>query len=93
MILRNKEELIMFCTDKEKTADEMFENLGYRKVQDDQYWVDYIRRNENITFNLTNKFMEATRKYKDSFMDKRLTIEELQAINKKCKEMNWLGDE
>ena len=71
-------------------ADEMFEELGYEKIQDDKYWVDYKKRNENISFNLTNKFIEASRKYKEDYMDKRVNIKELQAINEKVKELKWI---
>lgn len=71
------------------SADEMFEELGYKKVQDDKYWVDYKKRNENISFNLTNKFIEATRLYREEYLDKRLNIQELQAINKKVEELGW----
>ena len=68
-------------------ADEMFEELGYEKIQDDKYWVDYKKRNHNISFNLTNKFIEATRLYGEEYIDKRLNIKELQAINEKVKEL------
>lgn len=71
-------------------ADEMFEKLGYKKIQDDKYWVDYKKRNENISFNLTNKFIEATRLYGEEYIDKRIRVPELQAINEKCKELGWI---
>ena len=73
-------------------ADEMFKELGYTKIQDDKYWVDYQKRNENISFNLTHKFIETTRKYRNEYIDKRLNIKELQAINEKCKELGWLDE-
>lgn len=73
-------------------ADEMFEELGYDKIQDDKYWVDYKKRNENISLNLTNKFIEVTRKYRGGYIDKRINIKELQAINEKCKELGWINE-
>lgn len=73
-----------------KTADELFGKLGYKKIQDDKNWVDYMKNNVNITFSLKYKRVEATRKYGDSFVSKMITCEELQAIHKKCEELKWI---
>ena len=74
---------------KEKTSDEMFEELGYEieehnygitgKVisyeSDDLSPIDFMFNSEEIKiWNIT------------------IGMQELQAINKKCQELGWLGE-
>lgn len=69
---------------KEKTADEMFEELGYKKNFEDKYRANY----ENIGFETIINFdkeIQEIRIYNTS-----IGTQELQAINKKCQELGWL---
>ena len=78
---------------KEKTADEMFEELGYKKIEE----------NDNSILYLSEKTLCRTRKirfwkdikviFNDLLEDDKVIssvqigMKELQAINKKCKEL------
>lgn len=71
-------------------ADEMFEKLGYEKYKSSKY-VGYYQYDENsnticILF-IKNKKAVALRY--DGSTAPAITMEELQAINKKCKELGW----
>ena len=71
------------CIKKEKSqADEMFEKLGWKK--NDEYsncfWLEN-KEKTRITFWKHDKKISANGDF---------TIPELQAINKKCKELGWL---
>lgn len=77
----------------EKSADEMFEELGYEKIDK--------KLNKNIIFTNGNKkfyFHKVFRKIKcveydneeQVFMQSYFTMQELQAINKKCEELRWI---
>ena len=71
---------------KEISADEMFERLGYvEKIEDDSV-IKFIRDdNRTIIFHLDYKIFYVEHKDFEYF-----TIKELQAINKKCKELGWI---
>lgn len=65
-------------------ADEMFEEIGYnRTIYKD--CIDYRKRInkdvKNITFWIHTKTVES---YQE------INMQELQAINKKCKELGWI---
>lgn len=65
-------------------AEEMFEKIGYKKVQMcSSGWLCYERaeNDEYFGFNLISKEINA---YVYS-----ITIEELRAINKQCEELGW----
>lgn len=74
-------------------ADEMFEKLGYEKeeiVNGFQYYLgDDLGDDKEIDFieNIHNKNKEI---WIDSFHI--ITIQELKAINQKCKELGWLDE-
>lgn len=73
---------------KEKTADEMFEELGYEKdvmhyTCDSTDVYTYSKKNDFIRFRTTDESMVTL--FKTTF-----SKEELQAINKKCKELGWI---
>ena len=70
---------------KEKTADEMFKELGYRKF-DGLYEIEYISENGNIKFIKAHNLIEIYKHEDTDFID----MQELQAINKKCQEKGWL---
>ena len=85
---------------KEKTADEMFEELGY--VEKEDYRNYYTNKNytlykkiddpsqESIVFDHTNKTIKKRHIYTE--IASETTMPELQAINKKCQELGWLDD-
>lgn len=69
---------------KELTADEMFEEIGYNKtIYKD--CIEYRKRiNKDvkyITFWIHTKTVEN---------HQEINMQELQAINKKCKELGWI---
>lgn len=77
---------------KEKTADEMFEELGYEKEiikseLSDEVTIMYIKKfvyeydSKVISFKLKKKIVEI--KYS-------IDIQELKTIYKKCEELKWI---
>lgn len=78
-------------TIKPETADEMFERLGYKKFnkKHDFENIKYYKDDDNIFyFDETDKSFYKSGEY-DSMCDD-ITMQELQAINKKCKELKWI---
>lgn len=81
-------------------ADKMFEELGYRKI--DKKELKHIRytadcannTTENIWFHKVFHKIEIYFYSKDDKceMTKPLSMQELQAINKKCYELGWLDE-
>lgn len=69
----------------EKTADEMFEELGYTKKQTKDY-IEYSSAfyDKKITFNYNGKNIVIDDK--EFWLD----MEELKAIYKKCEELKWI---
>lgn len=67
-------------------ADEMFEKLGYGKYEDLRK-IHYIDKDtQRIILNKdTKKFYKEGHDYVDY-----ISMQELQAINKKCQELGWL---
>lgn len=84
----NKEELEA-TRNMGKTADEMFYELGYIKDINDDYEIEYRRSNIYINFNRTNKKFSKGIEYDYYYGVKQITMQELQAINKKVKELGW----
>lgn len=75
---------------REKIADEMFEELGYIKIDefDKDYNKDFIRYQKNnncILFKLENNKVCKLGNNRNYF-----NMQELQAINKKVEELEWL---
>ena len=69
-------------------ADKMFEELGYKK-QEDNYLIKYISK----TKTLGEKFqfeIEFAKVAKMVGVHQLIPMQELQAINEKCKELGWL---
>lgn len=86
---------ILNGTDKRKTADEIFEELGYIKKEEK----NYVRYNnfgntyfgEIIDFDLKNKKFRLTNKTCHGNTHFRYgNMQELQAIKKKCEELGWI---
>lgn len=78
---------------KEKPADEIFKELGYERNEENDYFIEYQKQEENcckfIKFDLIDKSF--TNFYyvvpdKQSY----LSMQELQAINKKVQELGWI---
>lgn len=62
----------------DKTADEMFEELGYKKKFNNYYEHDF-----GTTIEFENE-------YKEINIRGPIEIQGLQAINKKCEELGWI---
>ena len=77
---------ILNGAEKESKADKIFEKLGY-KDNPVSYGAKRYKNNEyNITF-YKNQIMITKLNLGISFI---FTPEELKAINKKCKELEWI---
>ena len=73
---------------KEKTADEMFEELGYEKESDYYYHSNEMAiKKKHIKFYKNVKEVIVESKLCFSY---EINMQELQAINKKCKELGWI---
>lgn len=66
-------------------ADELFDELGYKLEFEDKISFIFENREKGryITFMKDNKTL---------MLPCELTMQELQAINKKCKELGWLDE-
>lgn len=72
----------------EKSADEMFEEMGYIKyIYGDV--IEYKNCTDDTIIGFDNEYKEI---YVSQYNTKYqvCTIEELKAINKKCKELGWI---
>ena len=70
----------------EKKADELFEELGYKKIRNNKDFEVYRKNDYNIIdFERDDKRFYKSARY-DTTSD-GITMKELQAINKKCKEL------
>ena len=71
---------------KEKTADEMMEDMQYCKVIDENnIYYNQLELGDTIQFDLIRQQVMA---YKtETEIGTRIIMQELQAINKKCKEL------
>lgn len=80
---------------KQKTADEMFEELEYEKIRNDERYIVYEKgasiRNR-IIFSKSNKTVSTILIDEDYEYNEGLDIDmrELQAIHKKCQELGWI---
>ena len=76
-------------------ADEMFEELGYKLTSKTDEYIIYEKEDNNtypykieLCFNLKSKsVIKSCKLYNDRCW---LSMQELQAINEKCKELGWL---
>lgn len=76
---------------KEKTADELFEELGYKKKNLDIIFSRFLEEWENE--DLAKTFSFNTEYETVDIIDENrygITMQELQAINKKCQELGCL---
>lgn len=71
-------------------ADEMFDELGYKKQNLDfvfsRFWQEWENKDleKTFSFNTEHEFLEVTDENRYG-----ITFSELQAINEKCKELGW----
>ena len=73
-------------SEKEKTADELFKELGYEKIRNNKDFEVYRKNDYNIIdFERDDKRFYKSARY-DTTSD-GITMEELQAINKKVREL------
>lgn len=68
-------------------ADEMFEKLEYELWTDDKEIVFYKGANKNIIF---DKYTKEICLIDKAELDIDITMQELQAINKKVEELGWM---
>lgn len=75
---------------EEKTADEMFEKLGYEKSPSKKTVHRYEKNDsDHIYYFIFNENMKIFSKTCD-YGKTHIKLEELQAINKKCQELGWI---
>ena len=67
-------------------ADEMFKELGYENVRETEYWIVYKGKEKDIDFNKKYKTIEV----ENGMESKKITMQELQAINEKVRELQWI---
>ena len=72
------------------SADEILKNLGYEKVSDDKYSIEYRKILDDDLFEI-NFWKEDKTISKNYYRDMGyITLQELQAINKKVEELEWM---
>jgi hypothetical protein len=77
------EEELQATKNREKTADELFTELGYRMNFEDKYRVNYENIRGGTIINIDKDFKNIR------IWNTGINMQELQAINKKVKELNW----
>ena len=72
-------------------ADEMFEKLSYKKIENNEKWIKYKSTKDyaEIWFDITDREVSATNDDSEGIF---ITMQELQAINEKVKELR-LGNQ
>lgn len=86
------------CYYNEKTADEMFEELGYKKHLSDKKGILFFYiRSSNLSANEMERIIFYKNKtvgfdYVYCSFKKDITMQELQAINKKVQELGWIHE-
>lgn len=82
---------------KEKSADEMFSELGYIRIANNQFCITYqIRDDRRIPYTIQFGFDKNTveKYYYNEILNfinaERITMQELKAINKKCEDLGWI---
>lgn len=72
-----------------KTADEMFEELGYKIVESNKYIRYQKMNNYYIDFDLKNRSTRVSSFTRPHRYAIYFNMQELQAINKKVQELGW----
>lgn len=76
-------------SEKGKTADKMFEELGY-EVSNSEFVEELNTTTNTIVDNGYIKIIFYNNKTMSIDADDILNMQELQAINKKCQELGWI---
>ena len=77
--------------EKKSKADKMFEELGYKQRITQLGDLKYYKDDDNVIyFTLKRKGFIKSGEY-DGMCD-AITMQELKAINEKCKELEWLDE-
>lgn len=75
---------------EEKTSDKMFEELGYKKKNLDiifsRFWEEWENENLAKTFSFNTEYETIDITDENNY---GITMQELQAINKKVEELGW----
>lgn len=73
-------------------ADKLFEELGYKKSIDNKYSICFEKESYLIQFGKRESTIDKAfyNAELNRYMANAITIQELQAINLKCKELGWL---
>lgn len=71
---------------KEKTADELFEALGYIKIRDDERFIKYRKSHDNDYIVIDKETKDFIKNFDFAYW-KAINMQELQAINKKVEEL------
>ena len=77
---------------KEKTADEMFEKLGYKikhQIYNDEVILIGYTKEDEPAEECSIMFLKKAKKV---LINIWADMQELQAINEKCKELGWLDE-
>ena len=76
---------------KEKTADEMMKELGYEKTEDirTEFGSVYYKKEKHFICYADAKILFHYKTKKITIQKDFITMQELQAINKKVKELGW----
>ena len=63
-------------------ADEMFKTVGYEKYGESEFLTEFRKRNgmQVVFLNIPKRIV----------ISNEIELQELQAINEKCKELGWL---
>ena len=82
---------ILHGVDKEKTADKIFEELGYEKVSDIRENIGYVyfKKEKHPIYYEYPKIIFHNKIKKLTIQNDYLSMQELKAINKKCEELGW----
>lgn len=87
---------IQINTTHEKTAKEMFEKLGYKLDTQDEYSILYCKDilDKNTFGYIDSEMIYFEEEFNNIYFTNKdcLTMEELRAINKQCKELGWLDE-
>ena len=74
-------------------ADEMFEELGYEKIERDRLKnIIFTNGNKKFYFNKIHKKIQCIEydKEEKTYIEGYFTMQELQAINEKVEELGWI---
>lgn len=79
------------CAFNEKTADEMFAELGYKQNFDGNGNIEFYKYESSLCIDDTLYLIRFYAKDKEVCKNGIITMQELQAINKKVQELGWKG--